>query len=66
MNRFAGAESFAQITQWFDQPSMGGQLEPERAQQLENIIDKVDCTVTATRNSIDSLPVAMQRDPLSI
>lgn len=55
------SESFAQIAGSLDQLAMSGRLEPEQAQQLENIMANVDYLVTATRQSVDALPVAVQR-----
>ena len=54
-------ESFAQIAESLDQLAKGGQLEPEQAQQLGNIVDNVDYLMTATRQSADALPEAIQR-----
>jgi methyl-accepting chemotaxis protein len=55
------SDSFAQIADSLDQLAKNGRLEPEQAQQLENIMANVDYLVNATRNSVDALPVAVQR-----
>lgn len=55
------SESFADIAESLDQLARDGRLEPEQAQQVENIVDNVDYLVTATRHSVDALPAAVQR-----
>lgn len=55
------SESFTQIAESLDQLAKGERLEPEQTQQLESIITNVDYLVTATRDSVEALPVAVQR-----
>jgi hypothetical protein len=55
------SESFAQIADSLDRLAKNERLEPEQAQQLQNIMANLDYLVTATQHSVDALPMAVQR-----